>query len=156
MKKKILYFLMINLVMFVLVGCGSNTIKNVDDLISESKEAVSEAKDKVVEEVNKADNDEDKIDLYSDDSKIVFANGTVKLVYYYSGDKITAYHTYIDYADAATAKYALSILNKDDTMGKAYTNGKYLVIEHSESEYEGLTVSEVRATYSYLEEVQKN
>ena len=104
-----------------------------------------------------ANNTSNDLQLYSDNTKIVFANGQAKLVYYYSGEKITAYHAYMDYENAAIANYALSLIEKDDTtIKKAYTKGKYLIIEYAESEYENTTLSEVKALYSYLEQIQKS
>ena len=43
----------------------------------------------------------------------------------------------------------------DDAIDKAYTKGRYLVVEYAKSEYEDLKTSEVRALYSYLEQIQK-
>ena len=78
------------------------------------------------------------------------------MVYYYSGEKITKYEVYLDYNDAATAKFALSVLDDEEGIKKKYTKGKYLVIEYDESEYDTLTLTEVKTMYSYLEEIKKN
>ena len=149
MKKVLISILMFSLV-FVLAGCGKEkgepVVNYSDDIESND-----------IQDTNNSEKETyDDIDLYSDSTKIVFKNGQVKLVYYYSGDTITAYHTYLDYEDAVTAKLALNLIDKDDlTIKKAYTKGKYLVVEYNESEYENMTVSELKALYSYLEEIKK-
>ncbi len=146
--KKILLSTLLFLMLVFITGCGNETNDDVENIIDNIE-------DKSTETSNTTE--DDKIDLYSDDTKMVFKNGTGSLVYYYSGDKITGYHAYLDYGDAATAKYALTIMDKDlENIKNAYTKGRYLVIEYNESEYEDMTASEVKALYSYLEEVQKS
>lgn len=96
-----------------------------------------------------------KIELYSDDTKMVFKNGNSQLVYYYSGDTITAYHAYIDYEIATTAKYvATSVIEKDATIDKVYAKGRYVVVEYAKSTYEDTTATEVRKLYSAIEQYQ--
>ena len=80
----------------------------------------------------------------------------LEYVFYYSGDEITAYHTYVDYGDNATAKMAYSIIDRDDeTIKNCYVDGRYVVFEWAESEYEDLTYSNLREAYSYMEELKK-
>ena len=149
MKKKILIGFLTVVMCFALVGCGKSEVNDPDlnDDINNNEKGAN----------NNETGTEEEIKLYSDDTKIVFANGQAKLVYYYSGEKITAYHAYMDYENNVTANYALSIIDKNDTtIKKAYTKGKYLIIEYAESEYEDTTLSEVKALYSYLEQIQKS
>lgn len=148
MKKRLLVVFLI-IVCFTLVGCGTDKklVENNDknDSKTEKKSDVS----------NNSSNDE--IELYSDSTKIVFKKDNSKMVYYYSGEKVTKYEVYLDYGNAATAKIMLEQLeDNDDTIKKKYIKGKYLVIEYAESEYEDLTVSDIRTAYSYLEELQEN
>ena len=148
MKKHLMILFMITICLALVTGCGSK------DTNTNSSDASDSTVDGTTETSNSSD--EDTIELYSDNTKIVFKNGEGSLVFYYSGDTITKYEAYLNYGNAATAKYALASIEKDETIKKAYTKGKYLVIEYNESEYENLTVTEVRAVYSYLEEVKKN
>ena len=154
MKRKILFSLLVVLSLFLVVGCGS---KNTT-----AENATSSNKDNDVVDNNKdtdtnKDDDNINIDLYSDDTKIVFASGEGKLVFYYEGDKITAYHAYIDYGSASLAQTAYTALNanEEDNIKKAYVKGHYLVVEYEDSEFEGLSLEDIRKSYSFLEEVQK-
>lgn len=151
MKKKILLSIIAFLMLFMVYGCGNdNGEENNNDNDNNS-------------EVENGNNDNgsststgDEIKLYSDSTKMVFQVGTSQLVYYYSGDKITAYHAYVDYGDAVTANYALSVAKaeEDSNIKKAYTKGRYLVIEYNENEYENTTASEIKTAYSYFEQIQ--
>lgn len=146
MKKKVLLILIIFLMTFTLLGCGKESNKKEEKI----------TRDEIEKLINDSDTSSDsEINLYSDDTKIVFENGNSKLVFYYSGNEITAYHSYIDYGDSVTAKYALKVLENGDNIDKIYTKGKYLVIEYDKSQYETLTLDEVKLTYSYLEELKK-
>ena len=88
--------------------------------------------------------------MYSDDEKLVFENEVVKYVFYYKGDKVIAYHTYIDYKDSQKAQAAKEEIskNKEDIINKVYTNGKYVVIEYNEKAQEDMSISEIKETYS--------
>ena len=105
---------------------------------------------------NKTNLTSEEIELYSDDTKVVFLFNKIRYVFYYSGDEITAYHTYVDYGDNATAKMAYSVIDREDeTIKNCYVDGRYVVFEWEESEYEGLTYSNLRTVYSYMEELKK-
>ena len=150
--KKILLTLLALFLSFSLTACGSDEEKEEN----KGGEKTSEVETDEGENNNSVEDVAEKIKLYSDDTKMVFKNGNTQLVYYYSGDKITAYHAYIDYETAALANLALSTIEENDTaIAKAYTNGRYLVVEYAESEYENTTVKEIRALYSYLEQIQE-
>ena len=148
MKKRLITLITIILCLFLVTGCGlqNDAEENIETTNNNTAEAA---------ETNTSTESE-KIELYSDNTKIVFKNASGSLVFYYSGEKITKYEAYLDYQTPALAQYALSLIEKDNsTIKKASANGRYVVIEYNESEYENLTVSEVRALYSYLEESQK-
>ena len=147
--KKILLSLLSVLMLFMLVGCGGDTNVDTNEDTNNNTEVDNNTN-------NSSNINENEIKLYSDSTKMVFKSGNSQLVYYYSGEKITGYVAYIDYETTAMANYALSILNLEDdaTIKKAYTNGRYLVVEYAESEYEDTTASEIRALYSYLEAAQ--
>ncbi len=148
MKNKLLLIIISIFMLFLVTGCGNESNDLEDNNESDNTNEVDNNQS--------SSNDDDKIDLYSDNTKIVFANGGGKLVYYYSGEKITGYSAYLDYGDSATAKLALSVSEKDETIKNMYTQGRYLVVEYNESQFEDTTVSEIKALYSYLEQVQKS
>lgn len=139
MKKKILICLLVALCLFTIVGCGKKNDSKKDD-------------SNITEELNKDGN----FELYSDSKKIVFQNGSSKMVFYYNGEEITAHYDYIDYGKEDNAKAALKVYKKDDTLVKnVSTKGKYLVIEYRDSEYGNMKMSDIKKAYSYLKEVKK-
>ena len=149
MKTKVFIIGVIGVILcLVLAGCGEkkeNTISDQSNQISNT----------IITD-NSIDNNLGIIDLYSDDTKIVFKNSDLNtLVFYYEGDKITGYHAYIDYGDPLTANVALANYTYDESVDKVYTQGKYLIVEFKESEYSDLKTSDVRLVYSYLEEITK-
>lgn len=145
--KKILLTMLALFLTLSLTACGSDSGKeNEEKKGSESSQ---------VEEKDGAEKTDDKIELYSDDTKMVFKNGNSQLVYYYSGDTITAYHAYIDYENATTAAYvATSVIEKNETIDKVYAKGRYVVVEYAKSTYEDTTATEVRQLYSAIEQYQ--
>ena len=146
MKKKYLLGLLIVVSLFIVTACGSKT------------EEDNEENTNNINNVEDSENEEyEDIELYSDDTKLVFARGDGKVVFYYSGNEITGETAYFNYQTNAAAKIALDVLNndKDDNIDKAYVQGKYLVVEYNENEYGTLTLEDVKLTYSYIEELQK-
>ena len=109
---------------------------------------------------NGENEDLDNLELYSDDTKIVFNfNDIYQIVYYYSGNEITGLEWYYNYEDRTTASYAIASIKAglNDTDVESVTqNGKYVVVKFKESEYEGLTLEQVKTTFAYLEEIKKN
>lgn len=145
--KKFLSVFMVCFLSFLLVGCGCDKDKNKDKDKNNGKDSsVEERISKTVKS------------LYTDDEKLVYDNGGVyKIVYYYSGTKITGYEHYYEYKDdkAAEDQYKKDKENyKNDTSMKAITrNGKYVVYTFVASQYEGKTVDEIQNTYSFLKPV---
>ncbi|MDO4399139.1 MAG: hypothetical protein Q4C24_02500 [Candidatus Saccharibacteria bacterium] len=76
------------------------------------------------------------------------------IVYNYSGDSITGMTTYMEFADAATAKSALEIYkNAEDQTGvkNISVNGKYVVVEMTEDQYAEMTASDVKQQIEFME-----
>ena len=147
--KKLLTALLVLFLSFSLTACGKDENNNN-----------SNEKNQEQGEVNNGENNEEAlkdIELYSDDTKMVFKIEDIEAVYYYEGETITAYHAYAKYPTIADANIALSALKQEEnpTIDKAYVNGKYLVIEYAKSTYENLTTSNVRLLYSTLEQTKK-
>ncbi len=151
MKKKILLSIIAFLMLFMVYGCGNDNGEENNNENGNNSEVENGNNDN-----GSSTSVSDEIKLYSDSTKMVFQVGTSQLVYYYSGDKITAYHAYVDYGDAVTANYALSVAKaeEDSNIKKAYTKGRYLVIEYNENEYENTTASEIKTAYAYFEQIQ--
>lgn len=149
--KKYLLTLMAFALMFTLTACGNGESSKNNENNNNVEEKNGEG------ETNKASSTTDDFEFYSDNTKLVFQSGNSKLIYYYTGDTVTAYHAYIDYENAATANYALTLLqkDKDETIDKMYTKGRYVVVEYNKSEYEDMSVNDIRTAYSYLTELKK-
>ena len=76
------------------------------------------------------------------------------MVYFYSGDEITDAKIYYEFADEATAKAALEYYKEslgDEEYKDITTSGKYLIITSNESEYEGITASDVKQQIEFME-----
>lgn len=127
-------FLLIIFLVFGLCACKKTVIDEEDDNYTYST---------------------NKLELYSDNEKIVYESNMEYLVFYYSGNKITGFSDYIAYYDNETAKNVVSQIEVTDNMKKVYTKENYVVIEYSEKEYKDLTVNGVKEEYSYLKEVKK-
>ena len=76
------------------------------------------------------------------------------VVYNYSGDKIGSAFTYIEFADASTAKKALDLIKSQEDIKEGAksvnTNDKYVVIEMKEETYKDLTVEMLKFYDSFL------
>ncbi len=151
MKKFIL--LIILLVATVgITGCGDNNLDPLKDLENYNNDNND----------NNNNNDDDfNINLYSDDTKLVYDfSGIYKIVYYYSGDTITGLEYYYDYESAEMANIAIagikSTYSSEDNIKSIDRKGSVIIIKFKEEEFEDLTVEEVKRTYSFLKEVQEN
>ena len=103
----------------------------------------------------------EKVDLYSDESKLVYKQSKGSyLVFYYDGNKITGYETYLDYEDEETASVAYEVLKEDhsayNNVKNIKQNGQYVVIEYNEIEYAAYSLDDIKRINSALEEVKKN
>ena len=146
--KKLLTALLVLFLSFSLTACGKDENNNSNENNQEQGE------------VNNGENNEEAlkdIELYSDDTKMVFKIEDIEAVYYYEGETITAYHAYAKYPTIADANIALAAAKQEEneTIDKAYVKGTYLVIEYNKSLYENLTTSNVRLLYSALEQTKK-
>ena len=173
MKKQLLLCLLISMLSLNITGCmviPSNVETEATPKTTKT-ETIPDDLEKIIEQ-DKTSNDvtpsqntitdqikdiSDNLELYSDDTRIVFKNGQSTLVFGYKGNEITSYTLYIDYDNALTAKYVLSTLlaERDDSIKNAYDSGKYLVIEYNKSEFENTTLEEIKQTYSLLEQIKQ-
>ncbi len=69
------------------------------------------------------------------------------LVYFYSGNDITSFKTYNEYANADTAQKAYEYYKNADFSSR-YENievdGKYLILTNDKSDYEGTTANDIK------------
>ena len=150
MKKKILSIIIICSILFIGACSNNNEESEVNNNNTNTNTNTNS------ESTNS--NEYSDIDLYSDDTKIVFIEGNSKLVFYYEGNEITKHCVYIDYGDSYTANMALNLINNDEedkTIEKAYVQGKYLIVEYAKEEYENTTLEDVKTAYSILEQAKK-
>lgn len=151
MKKGIIFSLLLIFMCFTLVGCTKEKTDE-DDILNQFNDNQQD---------NKEDEEDYKIDLYSDNTKMVFDfSGVYKIVYYYNGDKITGLEYYFDYQDKSTAKYAVTAIKSqyeaEDNIKSVEQKGQYVIVKFTEEEYKDTTVEEIKQTYSYLEQVYDN
>ena len=136
MKKKLLVMALIMVSIITLTGCETK---------KETKKTTP-TKDNI-KEVNPDT-------LKSDDQKIVLASDIAKYVFYYEEDKVTAYYIYVDCQTEENAKEILKTRNKTETDKEVFVNGKYLVMEQTEDQYENLRKDDVVKMFSDLKEVK--
>ena len=138
--KKIFLILLSFLMLISLNGCNSDN--NEKDNVSDKQETK-----------------DDTIELFSDDTKIVFNfYDTYKLVFYHENNKITKGEMVyeLDSVEAATASALVLEKNKETSnVDKVTQNGKYIFCTLNPKEYEGLTLEDIKQTYSTLEEIKK-
>ena len=75
------------------------------------------------------------------------------IVYTYSGDEITGMKSYVEYADADTAKKAFEEMKASGEEGieQAELNGKYIIVTADKEEYEDMTASDVKQQIEFME-----
>ncbi len=151
-KKRFLVIVILLTLFLGVVGCGKEKEKTK---VVPNKSETSNPENQS-EENTSEDNTSEAYDyeLYTDDKKMVFLDGNKYSLYYYSGTKITAYHAYIDYETEEAANEALANYTKPKNVDKAYTKGRYLVLEYNKSEYKDLTIYKLRNMYGDSEQLQ--
>ena len=137
--KRFLYVLGVCILSVMLIGCGCDKDKKKEN----DKEKGENQIEKTIS------------NLYTDDEKLVYANGDLyKLVFYYKDNEITGLEHYYEYKDEkeAEAKYKEDTenLKNDMSIKKISRSGKFVVYTMAQDRYEGKTVEEVKNSYSYL------
>ena len=82
-----------------------------------------------------------------------YAPTEVHLVYTYSEDKITGLKTYYEYESAEKAKAAYDYISSNDAdLYKSISvDGKYLILESKEEEYQDITPEDVKQQIEFME-----
>lgn len=147
MKK---YFVLLFLLMsFVLVGCGSKTSKDTNEIINNSNN------DK------ETDTNNDDIKLYSSSDRLVFnANDLYYIVVDFGTDnKATGLKWIYNYQDSKTAAIMVATirasLEETDDVKSVTQDGKYIVVEYEKSAYEDMERTTTEAAFSMYEKVNE-
>lgn len=143
-KKIILNGILILVLVFGVVGCGSQSPSSNEKNTSQGENIINN----------------EEIKLYSDDTKLVFNLSAYTAVYYFEGDVVTGLEYYFEYPDSATAAAAVSSIKAgytaEDNIEKVIQKGNYVIVKFKNAEYQDLKVSEIKETYKYLDEFYKN
>ena len=137
------YVLVFIMALFIFVGCSKNT-SNTNNNVNDNSDKTTESN--VVESK--------KIDLQSDDEKIVFQISNMKYVFYYIDNNITGFETYIDYNSNEIANKMIENINAEN-IDKLYVKDNYVVIKWNQSEYENMSLEDIKKSYSYMFELIK-
>jgi len=133
--KKFLTIFFVLIICILITGCGCERVEN-----------------------NNTEDNEIAQSLYTDDSKLVYKNEDIKMVFYYENDIITNIEHYYMYASNSAAKEeyekAIKIYEKDGNIKDIKLLSRY-VIYTINSEDIGKTKSEIEEIYSYLVPVYK-
>ena len=79
-----------------------------------------------------------------------YESGVVHVVYYYNGDKIASARVFYEYPDEEMAKIAFSKLEPGEYANNKKLNGKYVIFDLNKTQYEDLTVEELRQNIELL------
>jgi|GEM_PF-1736080 len=95
----------------------------------------------------------DSDSMYNEEDEVVPIKA--HLVYTYSGDDITGLKAYYEFANESDAKKAYDQYQSDTIESEAYKevvqDGKYVILTANESEYEGLTASDIKQRIEFME-----
>ena len=75
------------------------------------------------------------------------------MVYYYEGDKIIAARAFYEYATEAEAEEAYKHLDLGTYANGKKINGKFIVFDVNKSQYENMTVEDLKASRELLKEI---
>lgn len=112
----------------------------------------------------------EKIDssyFHDDNSKIVitmsgdmsalddspYESGVVHVVYYYNGDKIINARAFYEYPDEEMAKIAMEKLQVGEYATNKKMSGKFVIFDLNKTQYEDLTVSELKENIELLKAI---
>ena len=116
----------------------------------------------VVVLINKKNSSINDAYFVSDDTKYVLSLDTggdeeymplkTHAVYYYKGNQITDLKTFLEYADADSAKNAYDYVNETEggSYKETYIEGKYIVMVSNEAEYENTTATDVKEQIDFI------
>ena len=77
-------------------------------------------------------------------------------VYTYDGDNVSGLRTYFEYPDEETARNTLESIKDQPEFKGAVVEGKYIVVTADESQYKGLTASDIKQQADALKSFQES
>ena len=78
------------------------------------------------------------------------------VVYEYDGENVISMKTYFEYPDEESAKTAYESLKDQPEFVGAVVNGKYIIVTADESQFKGLTASDVRQQAEAIKAFQES
>lgn len=78
------------------------------------------------------------------------------IVYTYDGDRVSGLKTYFEYPNEDIAKNTLESIKGQPEFKDAVVQGRYIVVAADESQYKGLTASDVKQQEEALKSFQAN
>ena len=76
------------------------------------------------------------------------------LVYTYDGENVSSLKTYFEYIDEETAKTTFKFIKNQPEFKDAIVEGKYIIVAADESQYRGLTASDIQQQTDALKALQ--
>ena len=100
-----------------------------------------------------SDNTKTTISISPTGSNASFSHQT-RVVYDYDGENVVGMKTYFEYKDEESAKKAYESLKDQPEFKGAELNGKYIIVTADESQYKGLTASDVEQQAAAIQAYQ--
>ncbi len=156
MKRNILVIALAFVLLFSFAACSCGKNKSGSDTKGVTEKGTIDSTDDVIAQQESLEDGEVK--LVKDKDKLCYVSGAATIVYYYDGNKITGYEMYVDYGSEEAAKLAVQGLEDGQNAGdigidSITQNGSYVIIKYAESEYDGLTVKDVKEQYEDFEKL---
>ena len=101
-------------------------------------------------------NNYEDFNVSQDDNKIEFQEENSKIIYYYQGDKITGYESYITFDSKEVAEVAVKAFNdgSNPNIEKAYVDDKSVVIVYNEKAYQSKSLEDIKNEYEHVIKVK--
>ena len=159
MKKKLLLVVIALLFVGVLTGCKKDKPK--DDVVTPTEDQTQKQAEEAIEKDQKRKletnyNNYEDFNVSQDDNKIEFQEGNSKIIYYYQGDKITGYESYITFDSKEVAEVAVKAFNdgSNPNIEKAYVDDKSVVIVYNEKAYQSKSLEDIKNEYEHVIKVK--
>ena len=155
MKRNVLIIALAFALLFSFAACSCSKNKS-SDTKGVTEKATIDSTDDVISQQESLEDGEVK--LVKDKDKLCYVSGAATIVYYYDGNDITGYEMYVNYGSDEAAEMAVQGLEESNEAGdigidSITQNGSYVIIKYAKSEYEGLTVKDVKEQYEDFEKL---
>ncbi len=152
MKRNLLIIALAFALLFSFAACSCGKNNSSSDTKGVTEKGTIDSTDDVISQQESLEDGEVK--LVKDKDKLCYVSDTATMVYYYEGNEITGYEMYVDYGSEEAAGYAVQGLEEsneagDESLGieSITQDGTYVIIKYDKSQYEGLTVKDVKEQY---------